>query len=71
MTCELWFILIQAQFDSRSSEVKVANENIGLLCSSNGQGHNGGLEFHFMFVDPIFSVPLKYLQPNHVLVYCY
>ena len=24
----------------------VTKENIRLLCSSNGQGHNGGLEFH-------------------------
>ena len=46
--------------------MKVSSENIGLLCSSNGQGHSGGLEFHLMFVDPIFSVPLKYLQPNHM-----
>ena len=59
VTCELWFICIQTQFDSRPSEVKV------LLCCSNGQDHSGGLEFDWMFVNPIFSVPLTFLQPNY------
>ena len=45
--------------------MKTSNENIGLLCSSNGQGHSGGLEFH-LFDDPIFSVPVKYLQSNYM-----
>ena len=45
--------------------MRISNENIGLLCSSNGQGHSGGLEFH-LFDDPIFSVPEKYLQPNYM-----
>ena len=37
--------------------MKVTKENIGLLCSSNGQGHSGGLEFHLKGSLPINSGP--------------